>query len=264
MTDHRSRTTTGAHSEEHPELAPPGATSNRSAAATTGSRVAAVVRAGHDGDLPVVRSALGDSDAAVRAAAVSAVLRITGSGACTSSETTAAVLVGLHDADPTVRRRSADVAARWADATGRTDMPAPTPGEVARIGDALVALLDDSDARVVEVAAFACGELYLAAESPTRHHILVSLGAVATGHPDPLCRESAVASLGAIGDPAGLEVVLHACRDRANVRRRAVLALAAFDGPAATAALHRLLEDRDLQVRQAAEELLAIESGEST
>jgi hypothetical protein len=55
---------------------------------------------------------------------------------------------------------------------------------------------------------------------------------------------------------AGLAAVLHACADVATVRRRAVLALAAFEGPEADAALHRLAADRDRQVRQAAEDLL--------
>jgi HEAT repeat protein len=41
------------------------------------------------------------------------------------------------------------------------------------------------------------------------------------------------------------------------VRRRATVALAAFADPRAEAALHRAAEDRDWQVRQAADELLA-------
>jgi len=40
------------------------------------------------------------------------------------------------------------------------------------------------------------------------------------------------------------------------VRRRAVLALAPFDGPEVDEALRTALEDRDWQVRQAAEDLL--------
>ena len=66
----------------------------------------------------------------------------------------------------------------------------------------------------------------------------------------------AVAALGAIGDTAGLPAVLAACRDRATVRRRAVIALAAFEGPDVDAALRTALDDRDWQVRQAAEDLL--------
>jgi HEAT repeat protein len=68
-------------------------------------------------------------------------------------------------------------------------------------------------------------------------------------------REAAVAALGAIGDPAGLEAILTATRDKPAVRRRAVLALAPFDGPAVDAALQEALGDRDWQVRQAAEDL---------
>jgi HEAT repeat protein len=64
-----------------------------------------------------------------------------------------------------------------------------------------------------------------------------------------------VAALGAIGDPAGLPAVLAATRDRPAVRRRAVLALAPFDGPDVDAALERALTDRDWQVRQAAEDV---------
>jgi len=50
--------------------------------------------------------------------------------------------------------------------------------------------------------------------------------------------------------------VLAACDDKPAVRRRAVLALAAFDGPEVEERLRRALEDRDWQVRQAAEDLL--------
>jgi HEAT repeat protein len=51
--------------------------------------------------------------------------------------------------------------------------------------------------------------------------------------------------------------VLAACRDKPAVRRRAVLALAAFDGPEVEAALEAALDDHDRQVRQAARDLLA-------
>ncbi|MDP9440891.1 MAG: HEAT repeat domain-containing protein, partial [Actinomycetota bacterium] len=74
-------------------------------------------------------------------------------------------------------------------------------------------------------------------------------------HPDALCREAAVAALGAIGDPAGVPAILAATTDKPAVRRRAVLALAPFDGPEVEAALQRALTDRDWQVRQAAEDL---------
>ena len=42
-------------------------------------------------------------------------------------------------------------------------------------------------------------------------------------------------------------------------RRRAVLALAAFEGDGVEAALTRALDDRDWQVRQAAEDLLGVD-----
>ena len=69
-------------------------------------------------------------------------------------------------------------------------------------------------------------------------------------------REAAVAALGAIGDDRGLKAILTACNDKPAVRRRAVLALAPFDGPEVKTALEAALEDRDWQVRQAAEDLL--------
>ena len=79
---------------------------------------------------------------------------------------------------------------------------------------------------------------------------------VTTDHDDPLCREAAVAALGAIGDDRGLPAVLAAQDDRPAVRRRAVIALAPFHGPAVEAALERARHDRDWQVRQAAEDQL--------
>lgn len=142
--------------------------------------------------------------------------------------------LGLALADPrsAVRRRALQVAAA-------TDVPAD-----------VVALLDDPDPTVVEVAAWACGErLPPAPEAVTR------LATLAVDHADALVREAAVAALGAIGDPAGLPTVLKATQDKVTVRRRAVLALAAFAGPEVDAALARAAGDRDWQVRQAAEDL---------
>ena len=56
--------------------------------------------------------------------------------------------------------------------------------------------------------------------------------------------------------PAGLPAILAATHDKATVRRRAVIALAPFEGPEVDEALERAREDRDWQVRQAAEDLL--------
>ncbi|HEX9992306.1 MAG TPA: HEAT repeat domain-containing protein [Acidimicrobiales bacterium] len=144
----------------------------------------------------------------------------------------AQLAAGLADPDPAVRRRALELS------------PALPVVPV-------VALLDDPDPTVVEVAAWACGE-----RSPAEAGAVDALVRVAGGHPDPLCREAAVAALGAIGDEAGLPAILAATGDRPAVRRRAVLALAPFEGPEVDAALRRALGDRDWQVRQAAEDLL--------
>jgi HEAT repeat protein len=112
-------------------------------------------------------------------------------------------------------------------------------------------MLDDPDVTVVEAAAWALGETVIA-PAPVA---VAALAKVVTGHGDPLAREAAVAALGAIGDADGLPAVLSACDDKPAVRRRAVLALAPFGGPDVDAALARARDDRDWQVRQAAEDL---------
>jgi HEAT repeat protein len=53
-----------------------------------------------------------------------------------------------------------------------------------------------------------------------------------------------------------LPAILQACEDKPAVRRRAVLALAPFEGEEVDAALQKALEDRDWQVRQNAEILI--------
>ena len=60
------------------------------------------------------------------------------------------------------------------------------------------------------------------------------MAGLVTGHHEVVVRETAVAALGSLGDPAGVGAVLAATTDVATVRRRAVLALAAFDGPRST------------------------------
>ncbi len=104
------------------------------------------------------------------------------------------------------------------------------------------------------MAAWAAGEQGARAAVPA----LVRMSSAETGHPDPLCREAAVAAIGAIGDRQGLAAVLDALEDKPAVRRRAAVALAAFDGPEVEEALRTCLGDRDWQVRQVAEDLLAI------
>ena len=109
-------------------------------------------------------------------------------------------------------------------------------------------LLHDPSDDVVETAAWACGE-----REAEDLETVARLGELGTGHSNPLVREAAVAALGAIGHPAGLGAILAATTDRVAVRRRAVLALAPFDGPEVEAALRRASRDRDWQTRDAAE-----------
>lgn len=116
----------------------------------------------------------------------------------------------------------------------------------------LSTLLRDGTAAVVEVACWACGE-----RGPGAVGVVPALATISGTHEDPLCREAAVAALGAIGDPAALPAILAATKDKATVRRRAIIALAPFDSPDVTSALRDALDDRDWQVRQAAEDLLA-------
>jgi HEAT repeat protein len=186
----------------------------------------AVVIAGHTGNVALASASVADDDAAVRVAALGALERL---GALDA----AVLATALADPDVTVRRRAAELAA------GHHDV---------RLAGALA----DREESVVEMAAWACGE---------REHAdgdtISTLSDLATGHEDALVREAAVAALGAIGDVRGLAAILDATGDRPAVRRRAVIALAPFDGPDVDAALARALTDRDRQVRQAAEDLLA-------
>lgn len=117
-----------------------------------------------------------------------------------------------------------------------------------RVIVAMTGALDDADALVVDAAAFALGEHAVtnAVEPLTR---------VARDHDDARCREAAIAALGVIGDERGRAAIIAALSDKAPVRRRAVVALANFEGPDVQAALEQAGEDRDWQVRAAAEQL---------
>jgi HEAT repeat protein len=112
----------------------------------------------------------------------------------------------------------------------------------------VVALLEDDDDLVVDAAAFALGEHLVASA-------VVALGRVATEHADARCRESAIAALGAIGDDRSRPIIVAALDDKPAIRRRAVVALANFEGPDIEAALERASEDRDWQVRSAVAQL---------
>lgn len=211
-------------------------------------RLEAVV-AGHRGDSELAAQFLADADADVRAAALGALARC--------GELRAAhVRSALGDAATGVRRRAVELA----------------PPDVD-----LIPMLSDADASVVEATAAALGERDWDA-APVRE-----LCRIARGHDDPLCRESAVAALGAIAagldataaspdstesgaagtdhDDArarSLEVLLAAMEDKPQIRRRALLGLHQFDDERAVDAVRASLDDRDRQVRAVAGELLGV------
>jgi HEAT repeat protein len=185
----------------------------------------AIAEAGHAGDAATATAALVDADPVARELALGALHRM---GALTPEVLDAA----LADPHASVRRRAVMIAG-------------------GRPGVSLLAPLDDPDHSVVEAAAWACGEQEIVADDVLDR--LVHLAGAAT---DALVREAAVAALGAIGDERGVSAIVAACADKPAVRRRAVLALAPFDGPEVLAALRDALTDRDWQVRQAAEDVL--------
>ncbi|MEO0495375.1 MAG: HEAT repeat domain-containing protein [Actinomycetota bacterium] len=189
------------------------------------ARRRAAGQAGFLGDTTTALAALDDPESSVRIAGLRSAERL-------DALDTDRLQTLLDDPDPSVRIAALDIAAH-------REQP-PIDG-----------LLDDPDPAVVEVAAWACGERDTDPRPPT-----LRLAALATGHDDPLVREAAVAAIGALGDELGLPAVLEATTDKPAVRRRAVLALAAFDGPKVDAAWARARTDRDRQVRDAVDELL--------
>lgn len=200
------------------------------ASSDAAQRRRAAALAGYRGDVDAAEAAQLDSDPKVRIAALRSLARIGAASekpVCNEQITRA-----LNDAEPSVRIAAIEIAA---------GQPAPE----------LEHLLDDEDPMVVETTAWALGERETASGT-----IIDRLSQVARDHHDPLARESAVAALGAIGDNRGLGAVLDATRDKVAVRRRAIIALAAFDGAEVSAAFSRARLDRDRQVRDAVEELL--------
>ncbi|MEP7046377.1 MAG: HEAT repeat domain-containing protein [Ilumatobacteraceae bacterium] len=186
--------------------------------------------AGHTGDAAAARAALADEDPVVRELGLGALLRL-------DQLTDADLHDALADSSPPVRRRAAMIAGT-------------------RPGVSLRASLDDTDVTVVEAAAWACGE-----QESVDDDVLAALIDLGTSADDALVREACVAALGAIGDLRGLPTILDGCADKPAVRRRAVLALAPFDGGEVDAALQTALTDRDWQVRQAAEDVLRAAGG---
>lgn len=194
------------------------------------ARRRAAALAGHEGDGQKARALCLDPDPIVRATAYGSLARL---GQLRVADLRAAA----RDPDPAVRLRATELAVG---AEGRSTAT-----------DVLLDLLTDADDGVVESAAWAAGERSDLAEA-----LVAAVAVVARGHDDALCREAAVAALGSLGDERGLSAILDALRDKATVRRRAVIALAPFDGPDVDDALRRHTTDRDRQVRQAAEDLL--------
>jgi len=194
------------------------------------ARRRAAAQAGFLDDPTTALAALGDPDASVRIAGLRSADRL-------DELATDRLVTLLEDPVPTVRIAALDIAAHRHDPD-------------------IVGLLDDPEPAVVEMAAWACGERDSDPQPPT-----LRLAQLATEHDDPLVRESAVAAIGALGDELGLPAVLEATTDKPAVRRRAVLALAAFEGPEVDAAWERARTDRDRQVRDAVDELLGPAEG---
>jgi HEAT repeat protein len=181
----------------------------------------------HSGDYKLAISLLDDGDAKVRGAALSSLEKL--------GKLSRKILEkSFCDASPEVRKRAIELLVK-------------RPEEIP------LNAFDDEDSLVVETACWAAGEK----ENQT-HELINQLCFIADSHTDQLCREAAVAALGSIGSPLGLETVLEALKDKPAIRRRAVIALAAFDNPKVDEALKKSLNDRDWQVRQIAEDLLDV------
>lgn len=154
-------------------------------------------------------------------------------------------------------RRGLMTAPRWSEALGDGDVEvrretlqlfAHDAITTSALLEMVTSLLGDDDPLVVEGAAFALGEhLYPSA--------VEALCRVAAEHEDARCRESAIAALGAIGDEAGLATIIRSLEDKPPIRRRAIVALANFEGPDVELALDTASEDRDWQVRSAVAQL---------
>ena len=216
---------------------------------------------GHNGDAGAARDLLTDPAAPVRAAALGALDRIARTNRA-DGPTTDELAASLADPAPAVRQRALEVLAgprRLSDPDKSGGSRRDHDDSATRLLGSLLACLGDTDHSVLEVACWAAGELPEIAEATV--DALVEVAGPARGqgaHEDALCREAAVAALGALGHERGRAAVLGGLEDRPAIRRRAVLALAAFEGDDVEAALKRALGDRDWQVQQAAEDLLGV------
>ena len=182
-----------------------------------------VIVAGHRGDSDVAQTGLSASDSRVRVAALFALDRL---GVLSAAQVESC----LRDTEMDVRLAAAELSAKYS-------------------ADLTIAL-NDSEYLIVEMGAWACGEHESVSEDVFAR--LLNLG---VEHTHPLVREASIAALGALGDDRALPVILAGCEDKPAIRRRAVLALAPFDGSEVEAAIDKALTDKDWQVRQSAEDL---------
>ena len=182
-----------------------------------------VIVAGHRGDSDVAQKGLSASDSRVRVAALFALDRL---GVLSAAQVESC----LRDTEMDVRLAAAELSAKYS-------------------ADLTIAL-NDSEYLIVEMGAWACGEHESVSEDVFAR--LLNLG---VEHTHPLVREASIAALGALGDDRALPVILAGCEDKPAIRRRAVLALAPFDGSEVEAAIDKALTDKDWQVRQSAEDL---------
>jgi HEAT repeat protein len=184
-----------------------------------------VIAAGFSGDSSVALEALQHEDGTVRASALRALARI--------GTLTAEILAPfIQDSHIETRRTAVELA-----------VPFPSVN--------VHQCIDDSDVFVAEMAAWCIGE-----RTPVSDIEVETLIDRTTSHSEAVVREACAAALGSLGDERGLPAILVACSDKPAVRRRAILALAPFEGDEVDAALQRALEDKDWQVRQNAEDLL--------
>lgn len=183
-----------------------------------------LIQSARKGDFSLAKELVTDSDPRVRSTSISVLSE-------NLALDEALIAIALLDPNPMVRSSLARAAA--------TNISIP-----------VLDLLNDVDASVIEIACWAVGE-----QGEPNDLAIEILSRIALDHDDALCRESAVAALGALGDLRGLESILQATHDIATVRRRAVIALAPFEGEAVADAVEIALSDRDWQVRQAAEDL---------
>ncbi|MEE8332045.1 MAG: HEAT repeat domain-containing protein [Acidimicrobiia bacterium] len=152
-------------------------------------------------------------------------------GERSNEKTVAVALASLLGSDPEVSVRAAA-----AEALAASSDPAP-----------LLAAGDDDATEVREAVAFALGEIGEADALPW-------LMGTATEDSDDGAREAAVAALGAIGDNTSLPLLVElSSAAPPKVRRRAVVALSAFESADALAAIQAALEDRNPMVKEVAE-----------